>query len=436
MQVSVETTGTLGRKMTVQIPCDRIDSTVTGRIKDLAKQVKIKGFRPGRVPMKVLEQRFGRQVRQEVVGEVVQETFREAVEQESLRPAAMPQISTNNPKANTDLEYTAEFDVFPEIGEIDVSELALNKPVAEVAEADVDQMIETLREQRRTWQEVERGADEGDLVMFKYFVTLDDDKRYPEEGEENGGTIIGSGMILTELEEGIKGTAADAEASLDVTFPEDYRIEDLAGKTGKTTISVTKVQEGVLPEVDAEFIASFGVEDGDMEQFRSDVQDNLQRELNQAISTRQRGEVVDALLEKFSDLELPAGMVDQESRGLQQQMMEQAKRMGQENAETPPLENFQDQAEKRVRSALVLSELARQAEIQPDATRMRDAINTVASTYEDPDEVVRLYYSDENLLASVQNSVMEEQVIEWVMEHANTTEEKLSFDELLRPGQA
>lgn len=430
MQVSVENTGALQRRMTVQVPADEVESQVDGRMKELGKSVRLKGFRPGRVPRKVLEQRFGKQVRQEVVGQLVQETFREALVQEKLRPAVTPDIATEPPKARQDLEYIATFDVYPELEPVDLSELKLVRPEAEVDDGDIDRMIETLREQRRGWQETEEPAKDGDLVLLDFYAVPAEGDRYPEEDAEKAGTILGSGMLPPALESALVGLKAGETKTLSVDFPEDFRTAELAGKTAETHVELSKVQTPELPEVDADFMASFGVEGGDMDAFRSEVRQNLERELDQALRGRARDGAVEALLQKFPDIAIPAGMVDTEMNRLHQQAQQQAERT---KAPVPEPASFREQADKRVRSGLILAELARQAEVQVDGRRVREVIETQASTFENPAEIVNLYYGNEQLLDEVQNQVIEEQVVTWVFEQADVSTESKTFDDIMRP---
>lgn len=425
MQVSVEQTGTLGRKMTVEVPAERIDTQVEQRIRELGKRARIKGFRPGRVPYKVLRQRYGSQVHQEVISEVLRETFQQALSQESLQPAGTPEIDATPRDDGEVFQYTATFEVLPEIGEIDVSELDIERPVAEVEESNIDDMIRTLQQQRRDWTEVERPAGEGDLVVFEY-VAEAGDERYPAEGRERVGAVLGSGNFFAEAERQLEGLSAGDERSLEVTFPEDFREPSIAGRAGTMQVTVTSVSEGELPEVDEEFIRGFGVESGDLEDFRQDVRRNLERELEDTIRNRLRQQVLDKLLEAYSSLELPDTLIDDETERLQQQAKQQ---IGQDI----PAEDLRGRAHQRVMASLLLNEIARQQSIQADAARVRQAIERVAATYEQPEQILQLYYENQRLLGDMQNRVLEDQVIDWVLDHARVTDVPKTFDELLRP---
>lgn len=425
MQVSVETTGELGRRLKVEVPAQRIDEQVNRRIKELGKQVKLKGFRPGKVPMNVLQQRFGKQVREEVVNEVLRDTFQEAVSRENLRPAGTPEITAKGRERGEDLAYTADFEVYPELEGLDVSGLKIERPEVSVGEADVDDMIETLRRQRRNWEQVERGAREGDLVVIEYQAEAGD-AAHPPEGTERAGTVLGSNSLFGGLEAHLEGAKKGDEKSVDVTFPEDFRAEALAGKQGAVKFKVVSVSEAVLPEVNAEFAQSFGVASGDIEEFRQEVRRNLERELHQAVMDRLRRQVVEGLLEQYADLTLPESLVKEEAEHMSRQAAG-------ESGQQPDAGVYMDQARKRVAAGFLMSELARQNDIRPDPSRVGDKIAEIAATYEQPEQVVEAYQNDPRLLDSVRNVVLEEQVVEWIVERADVSDKPMQFNELMRP---
>ena len=436
MEISVENTGTLGRKLTVQVPADEIDTKVEGRIREMGQRVRLKGFRPGRVPFKVLQQRYGRQVRREVVGELIQESFQRAVSENNLRPASSPKISTEGDEHQGDLQYVAAFDVYPELEKLDVSKLTIAKPVAEVSDKDVDQMIDTLREQRRSWADKQGKAAEHDLVFFRYTVELPDGRFPAQEEDSRAGAILGHGAFDADFEAALVGTRAGEDKQFDITFGEQAREQALAGKSGKVTVKVEKVQESRLPDVDDAFAESFGVSEGGVEQFRVEVRRNLERELKQATSRRLRENVIEKLIDTFSDIEIPAGMVEQEMAELRRQAQTHLQRVGGDPEQAPELESFRERAERRVRGGLLISEVARHAKLQIDMGRVRDKVNEIASTYEDPQSVAAMYYQREDLLSGLQNLVLEEQTVEWVAEQAKVKEAKQSFSELMNPEAA
>jgi trigger factor len=429
MQVSVENVGKLERKLIVRVPADAYESTVRSRIADAGRNVRLKGFRPGKVPTKVIEQRFGAQIRGEAMSELVRTSFQQAVSEQKLRPAASPSISTSGEPVDGQIEYTATFEVLPELGKLDVSGLPVTKWTSSVEDADVDTMIETLRHQRRAWSPVERAAQDSDMVFFE-FAAQGEGFTHPAEGRERVGTILGSGSMSKPLEDALRGHAPGSEFDVDLTFPDDFRIAPLAGKAANVTAKVMRVQESRLPEVDADFIASFGIADGNMEKFRADVRANLERELTGMLAARLKNEVVEKLIAAHPDIELPQGMVESEARALQQQAQNQAQQQGQT---APDVAAYMDMARRRVCAGVLIGELARQNDIRPDSRRVAEMLASIASTYEEPQQVVELYQRDPQLLGGLQNRVMEDQVAEWVAEHAQTTEQKLAFSEAMRP---
>ncbi|MBD8526054.1 trigger factor [Pseudomarimonas arenosa] len=434
MQVSVEHLSNLERKLTVSVPADRLESRISERLREISRTVRLKGFRPGKVPAKVVEQRFGAQIRNEAMSEVIQDSFGEALRQENLRPAVPPSIQTDGKPKDGEFSYVATFEVMPELGPIDVSSLKVKRPTAEVADADIDQMIETLRLQRRTWNPVERAAKDGDLVMFESFVTVGE-TRVPAEGMERSGTVLGSKAMMPKVEEALVGIATGDERNVEIDFPAEHRNADLAGKTGTMTVRAVRVSEPVLPAVDDAFMASFGVAEGGIEKFRQEVKANLERELKGALMARLKNDVVSRLLEKFSELELPKRMVEAEAVGLANQAEQRAQQQGQKGAKVAP-EAFAGVAKQRVAAAVLLGELARQNQIKLDQGRVAEMMASIASTYEDPQQVFELYRGDEQLMRSLESRVVEDQVIDWIADHADLTEEALSFAEVMRPGNA
>ena len=329
MHVSLETLGTLERRLTVRIPADRYENRVRERIRELGQTVRLKGFRPGKVPAKVIEQRFGAQVRNEAMSDVVGSSFQEAVKQENLRPAVAPSIKANPDAGAGDIEYVATFEVVPEIGAVDVGGLEITRPVAQVDDRDIDVMIETLRAQRKQWSPVDRGAAAGDMALFEYSAQTADG-RHPETGMERVGTIVGSGALSPALEEKLVGLKAGESAQFELAFPANFRQPALAGKSGQVALNVIRVQEGKLPDVDEAFVHAFGIREGGIERFRQDVRANLERELHNALRARTKTEVVEKLVRANASLEVPKGMVGVESQAMLREGQVRAERMGYE----------------------------------------------------------------------------------------------------------
>jgi trigger factor len=430
MQVSVENVGKLERKLTVRLPAEGMQSQVAARLRELGRTVRLAGFRPGKVPPKVIEQRFGAQVRAEMLGEVIRNGFSDAVQQEKLRPAVAPNIEATSTGEDGEVAFVATFEVMPEVGQIDVSGLKIERPISSVEESDVDQMIETLRLQRRSWNPVERPAAEGDMVMFESYG-IAAEGRVPPEGVERAGTIIGSGAVLPELESKLVGLATGQESEFSVDFPSDYRVPSLSGQKVQMHVKIVRVSEASMPEVDADFIRGFGVNAGDVESFRREVRANLERELKGALMARLKTEVVDKLLAAHAELELPARMIEAEAQSLARQSEQQAQQQG-GSAKADPAA-FTDVAKRRVAAAVLLGELARQNDIRLDAARLSDTLQMIASTYEEPQEVIDLYRREPQLMQGLQNRVIEDQVIDWIADHADLTQKQLEFKDVMRP---
>ena len=433
MQVSVESVGSLERRMTFRLPADSLDSQVGGRLREIARTARIKGFRPGKVPAKVIEQRYGEQVRAEVLDGLLRESFDSAVRENELRLAGSPRIEPQGEGAEGELAYVATFEVVPDFGEIDVAKLQVVRHVAEVGEDDIDRMIENLRLQRRTWQAVERGAKDGDRVEFETWSQAGD-QRVPAEGVEKGRTVLGSDQLFTDIEAALRGMAAGDEKAIDVDFPADWRVSALAGKSVKVSLKALGVAEPVMPEADAEFIRSFGVKSGEMDEFRKEIRSNLQRELKGALMNRLRRSVGEQIIATYGHVEMPARMVEAEARALSQQAAEQARRQGRKVGELPAdaWKGFEDAARKRVLVGLLVGEVARRNELRLDQSRLEETLGLIASTYEEPEQVVELYRNDARLMSGLRNRVMEEQVTDWIAERATHTDETLSFQEAIR----
>jgi trigger factor len=435
MQISLENTGTFERKLTVTLPSSRLEEAVKSRLQNLSREVRLKGFRPGKVPMSVVEKRFGAQVREEAYGELVRQTLGEAIREQNVRPAMAPRVTPIGDVAGGELAYTAEFEVMPELDRIDVSGLDIARIESSVEDADIDQMIETLRQQRRTWTPVERGALAGDMVMFEHSATTAD-ARIPAEGAERAGTILGSGAMLDDFEAELVGLSAGQEKTFSVTFPPNWRNPALAGKKAEVAAKIVRVQESKLPDIDDAFIRSFGIADGDMAHFRKDVRANLERELGNALAGRLKNEVVGKLLEQHASLEVPKGMVEAEAQSLHRDAQRQYEQnAGRNLPPVPPVEAFTDTATRRVRAAVLIGSLAQQNDIRIDERRVREALAAIAATYEQPDQVIELYYGNPQLMSGLQQRVLEDQVAEWVAGQSQATPRQVKFAEVMRPQQ-
>jgi trigger factor len=430
MQVSVENTTPLERRMTVSLPAERLEGAVGDRLREIARNANIKGFRPGKVPTKVIEQRYGSQVRNEAYSDLVRASFDEALRDQQVKIAGAPSIQAEPKGENGEIRYTATFEIVPDFGAIDVTGLKFDRPSASVTEADIDEMIGTLQQQRRTWQPVERAAQAGDLARIETYAVTESG-RIPAEGAEQGATVLGSNAMYAQIEAGLDGMAAGDEKDIEVNFPADWRVQALAGQAAKVHVKVAQVSEPVLPEVDEAFVKSFGVRNGKLDAFRKEVRANLERELRGTLMARLRAEVAQKLVAAYAHVELPPRLVEAESRSLANAAAENARQQGQ-NVKMLP-ENFMVPARNRVAAGLLVGEIARQNNLKLDPARVRETMNLIASTYEDPNQVIELYRNDPNLMGNLQNRVMEEQVIDWIAERADATEQVLSFTEVMRP---
>ena len=430
MQVSLENTASLERRMTVSLPAERLDGVVGNRLREIARTTNLKGFRPGKVPPKIIEQRYGAQVRSEAFGELVRETLGEALRKENIKPAGNPSIEAQATGENGEIRYTATFEVVPDFGAIDVSTLKIDRATAAVEESDIDAMIDTLQQQRRSWNPVERAAKLGDLLRIETHADVAG-ARIPAEGVEQGATVLGSQTMFPALEEKLVGFAAGDERAVEVAFPAEWRVAELAGQTATIHVKALQVSEPVLPEVDDEFIKSFGIRSGKMDQFRKEVRNNLERELKGNLMNRLRTEVATKLIAAHAQVELPPRLIEEEARNMANAAAEQARQQGQDFK--VPIDEFSAPARNRVAASLLVGEIARQNGLKLDQTRVRETLQLIASTYEDPSQVIELYRNDPNLMSNLQNRVMEEQVIDWIAERADATEQAMSFADLMRP---
>lgn len=426
MEVSVENTSAIERRVKIQVPADEVNKQIDARLREIGKQVNLKGFRPGRIPFSVLRQRYGKQATAEIIQQTAQSSLQEAVQKESLRIAASPRIETEPVlDSESGLEINAIIEVYPDLEHIEVADIKINRPDVTVTDADIDEMLETLKTQRITWEDVDRKPKEGDQALVEY-VAETEEGRVPDKGKHRLAVILGKSGFEA-MEKAVSKMAAGDTKSVKMEFPADYREPALAGKKAQLELELTQVQEGTKPEVDEEFVKGFGVDSGDIEDLKSEIRNNLERELHQAVTTQLKTQLADRLLEMHEDMEVPESIVMNEAHNLLQQMLR-----GAEMEVTPEmLEHFKEPARKRVRSGLLLGELARQNEVSIDGGKVREAIEEISQTYEEPAEVVQMYYNDQRLLQAVENSVLESQVVDWVVEHAKVTDKKMSFQEAI-----
>lgn len=427
MQVSVESTGALERKMTVQVPAATVEEAVLDRLRRVGKTARLKGFRPGKIPLNVVRQHYGPKVRSEVLGELMQNTFSEALVKEKLQPAGGAQFEPRSIDQGQDLEYTAVFEVYPQVRLENLDGLSIEKPVVEIEDADVDKMVDTLRRQRAEFQEVERPAAHGDRVTMDYVGRIDG-KEFAGGQATDQAVVLGTGMLLPDLEEGLVGLAARDSKKIDVAFPANYHADELAGKTAEFEVTVKRVDEELLPELTDEFLASFGVTDGGVEEFRTEVRRNMQRELDEKVAKIIKAATLEQLLDK-NPVELPRALVDREVSSLQDDMR---RRLGRtEGDESLPREPFVAQAERRVALGLLIGELIESQGIELDEDKLTAKLETIASGYEKPQEVIRAYRGNHQLMHQVEAMVLEDQAIDWLTTRCEVIDKPISFKALM-----
>jgi trigger factor len=431
MQVSIESSTGLERQLKIGVPADKIDQEVTDRLQKATKTVSIKGFRKGKVPLKVVKQHYGRGVRQEVVGEIVNSSFYEAVQQEELRPVGQPRIDDIKDTEGQDLEYLAVFEVYPEVKLADLTKVKVSRPVAEVTEADVEKMIGVLRDQQATFNVAEKAAEEGDQVNID-FVGTHKKEEFAGGSAEGQDLVLGSDSMIPGFEDGIVGLSAGDESVLKLKFPKDYHSEELKGKAVQFAVKVNSVSVKQVPELDDEFFKLYGVESGGEEKFREDIEANMERELKNAIRTKIKNRVMDQLF-KLNKVDVPEALIANEIIQLKQQMVQQFGGGQQIDLSMLPDDMFKEKAERRAALGVIVSEVVKVEELSPDEDKVRARIDEIASTYEQPQEVVDYYYSKPELLSSVEAVVLEDQVTELVLSKAKVKDETQPYDEVVKP---
>ena len=432
MQVSVETTQGLERRVTVTVPAANVDDAVKARLQQLAKTQRINGFRPGKVPVKVLQKRFGASVRQEVAGDIMQRHFYEAIIQEKVTPAGMPTFDLTKDVAGEDLEFVATFEVYPEVELNALDKIAVEKPVVEIKDKDLKEMMVTLQKQHADWKEGKRKAKKDDRVTIDFVGTIDGEE-FEGGKAEDFPLEMGKGRMIPGFEDNIVGLKPGEECVADVTFPEDYHAENLKGKAAQFAITVKKVEGLNLPKVDEEFAKLFGVEEGGVEALEAEVQKNMQRELDQTVKAKVKENVIEALLGAH-EVEIPKALIDQEVNTLREQAKQRFAQQAQgQTANLPelPAELFTENAKRRVSIGLILGEVIKVNDLKADEDKVNALIETTASAYEDPQEVIEYYKSNQELMSQMQNVALEEQAIEWVLEQAKVKEVKTKFDEIM-----
>jgi len=427
MQVTVESTGTLERRMRVELPAERIEKEVDTRLNSVGKTAKIKGFRPGKVPAKVVRQRYGAQIRQEVLSDLMQQSYSDAVQQEKLNPAGGPQIETEGGDDGKDFAYVATFEVMPDVELKDLEKIKVETPEVEIGDSDLDDMIENLRKQKATWTEVDRKSAIGDQVVVDFSGELNGELIEGGQGKEVP-VILGQGQMLPDFEKGLTGIKAGDEKTFKVKFPKDYHAEDLQGQKVEFTIQTHRIAEETLPPVDDSLAEMFSVEEGGLERFKKDVRENMEHEAAQKVKAQIREQIMQGLLDA-NPMDVPQALKQQEMHAMQHEAM---RRMGiEDHDQAPPQENFADAAEKRVRLGLLIRQLITDKELVLDEDRVRAHVEEMCAGYENAGEMVDMYMSTPQVRQQVEPVVLEQIALDWLLEQGKVKTKKVKFKEFM-----
>lgn len=430
MQVSVETTQGLERRLTITVEAQAVDSAVKSRLQQLAKTQRLNGFRPGKVPVSVIKKRFGKAVRQEVTGEVMQQNFYQAIIQEKINPAGMPQFELTKDTDGEDLEFAATFEIYPEVEVADLSALNIEKPVVEISDKDLSEMMKTLQSQHSTYKECKRKAKKGDKLTIDFVGTIDGEE-FDGGKAEDFPLELGKNQMIPGFEEPLIGAKTGDEVVADVNFPEDYHAEALKGKAAQFKITIKKVDGLNLPKVDEEFAKLFGIEEGGVEALETEVKKNMQRELDQTLKTNVKEAVIEALL-TANEVDVPKALLDQEINALREQAKQRFAQQGNaQNLPELPDDMFSANAKRRVAVGLLIGQIIKEHNVEVDQARVDSLIETTASAYEDPSEVIEYYKNNQELLQQIQNLALEEQAIDTILDKAQVKEVEKSFDEVM-----
>jgi trigger factor len=432
MQVSVETTQGLERKLTISVPAESVDVEVKNRLRHISKTQRINGFRPGKVPASVIQKRYGQSVRQEVAGELMQRNFVDAIVAEKMNPAGRPSFIAKSNEDGKALEFEATFEIYPEVALTGLDSIKVERPNVEVTDADLNEMFTTLQNQHKTWKENKRKTKNGDKLTLDFTGRVDGEVF--EGGEAKDFELeLGAGRMIPGFEKEIIGMKVGEEKTIKVTFPEDYHAENLKGKEAEFDIAIHKTEGPVLPKVDEDFAKLFGVEEGGIEALRTEVSTNMTRELTQAVKAKVKDQVIEGLLEA-NDVEIPKALIAQEIEVLRKQAMQRfAGQMDEKNMPELPADMFEEQAKRRVKVGLLLGEVIKVNELKVDENKVNELIASAASAYEDPKEVIEYYASNKELNQQMQNVALEEQAVELLLESAKVKSKKASFKDIMNP---
>jgi len=426
MNVTVESTGALERRMRVELPLEPIQQQVESRLKTVGRTAKIKGFRPGKVPAKVIKRRYGKQVREEVLGEILQKSYSDAVMQQNLHPAGGPKIETQDEDGKT-FAYVATFEIMPDVELKDLGKIKIEKPDVQISDDEVDDMLANLRMQKSTWEIVERKSKDGDRVIVDFSGELDGEAFQGGQGTEIP-VVLGEGQMLPDFEKGLKGIKAGDEKTFKVKFPKDYHVADLAGQKADFSIKTHRVEERILPELNDEFAEMFDVTEGGLEKFTKDVRENMEREAEQKVKNDIREQVMESLL-ATNPLDIPQALKHQEAHSLQHDAMQ---RMGiEDHDQAPPIETFSEAAEKRVRLGLLLRQLIADKDLKADEAKIREHVEEMCASYENSAAMVEMYMSNPQVMQQVEPMVVEQLAIDWLLDNGKVKSKKIAFKDYM-----
>ncbi|MFK8078082.1 MAG: trigger factor [Granulosicoccus sp.] len=434
MQVSVETTQGLERKMTVALPSEDIDSAVLERLQSLSKTTRMNGFRPGKVPFKVVKKRYESQVRGEVLGTLINRSYFDAVQQENLRPAGQPEIvpgETAEDDTETGFSFVATFEVYPEFDPVYNDSIKVTRPVVNVEESDIDDMLENLRKQRTEYVAVDRESKDDDQIVIDFLGRLDGEE-FDGGKAEKAPLVLGSNSMIPGFESQLVGMKAGDEKTIKVTFPDEYQAEHLAGKEVEFDITVHEVKESHLPELTEDLIRTFGIEDGSIEGLRADIRKNMERELSTRVENQVKSQVMDGLVD-LNPIDVPSSLVSEEIQRQREQLMQQMPADSDSSMLSDEL--FSEQAKRRVQLGLVVAEIIQRSEIKADAAAVRAQVEQLASSYQDPQQVIDYYYGNPEMLKNIEGLVLEDAVTTSVLDAATVSDEPTTFKDIMNPSE-
>jgi len=431
MQISIEKTEGLERNLNVSIPAENINSQVAEKLKEISKEIKIKGFRPGKVPKNVLTQRYGKHARQEVLGDIINSSIQSAIIDNNLTIAEAPEVTEAKDLDDGGYSFVAKIELMPVIPAIDYSSIVVTTDVSEVTDKDVDKMIKKLQKQKQEWKDSKAKIAKGDLVTIEYSAKDGEKVVHPESGKEKMGILLGESGVPDELVDIIIGMKFGESNSLKVSFPGVFNVKQLAGQELDFEFDINDHKKGKLPKIDEDFVKAFGVDSGKEEDLKTEIKDNLSRELANTVQVKIKESVLGALRKEVKDIQISAKMIARESSALAHQAMDQAKQMGIENPVHPDHKGFEDKARERIINSLIISGVAKDQKIKVDYTKVREKVIEVSQTFEDPPQIVEYYYKTPKLLSSIENAVLEVQVIDWITSKIELKEKKVAFDKIM-----